>query len=189
MPKILLLSHKSEYFHRLLAYLNAMHVEVTVNEPSPSLSFEGFDGVILSGGSLPKGSYRNVLSWYSSVIPKLDIPVLGICLGLKILGSCYNARIRKLEVDEHGLKNVEFFKEFTLVPGRKRLSVYEDHSFELIGLQYPLENYGSSDLSKVKAIKHVDKPQFAVQFHPEVIDGNEGHEVLDGFIKFCQGNL
>lgn len=188
MLKILLLSHKSEYFHRLHAYLNSMNVNVTVKVPSPSLSFEGFDGVILSGGSLAKDSYKGVLSWYSSVIPKLDIPVLGICLGFKILGACYQARIRRLEVDEHGVKNVEFFRDFALLPGRKRLAVYEDHSFELIGPQYPLENYGDSDQCKVQAIKHVDKPQFAVQFHPEVTEENEGHLVLDGFIQYCKRN-
>ena len=102
------------------------------------------------------------------------------------MGHCYGARTRRLEKEENGVVKVIFNKEYPLVPLRRELTVYETHFYEMISTGEILENYASSNVCKIQATKHKEKLQFAVQFHPEIHEGNEGRIILENFIKLCQ---
>jgi len=105
-------------------------------------------------------------------------------LGLRILGYCYGARIRKIPLAK-GISSIRFQKAYPLAPGIKDLEVYESHKFELVP-PFPdiLENYANNQ-RPVEAIKVRQKMQFAVQFHPEVRNA-QGSAVLDGFLSLCK---
>lgn len=185
LARILIIDHKSEYINQLVHHFESLQVSLEVSAPKSQAFAGGYDGIVLSGGALPQSAYREVLGWYARQLDNLEIPLLGVCLGFKILGYCYGARLRKLELEESGLAVVKFHKPFPLVPDKNQLVVHEDHSFELIGIPEMLENYGSTDRCKIQVVKHKTKPQFGVQFHPEIRKENEGYIVLDNFVKFC----
>jgi len=183
--KLLVLNNKSETLEQLLGFLEDRGLSYHVKTPMEPLSLQNYQGVIISGGVLPGGRYREMLEWYRRLLNSTLLPTLAICLGLRILGYCYGSRMRRLEKAEKGVVTLRFFREFPLTPGRKELTVYEDHDYELLSLLEPLENHASSPTSKIQAVKHKAKPLFGVQFHPEVAAGNEGSIVLENFVKLC----
>ncbi|MFQ5998661.1 MAG: hypothetical protein ACE5KO_05075, partial [Candidatus Bathyarchaeia archaeon] len=158
LTRILIIDHKSDYINQLVHHFESLQVSLDVSAPKSQTFAGSYDGIVLSGGALPQSAYRDVLSWYARQLDDLKIPLLGVCLGFKILGYCYGARIRKLESEESGLAVVKFHKPFPLAPDKGQLVVHEDHSFELIGIPEMLENYGSTDRCKIQAVKHKTKP-------------------------------
>jgi GMP synthase (glutamine-hydrolysing) len=42
-----------------------------------------------------------------------------------------------------------------------------------------------SDNCKIQAVKHVKKPFYGVQFHPEVNDTEHGSQILENFVNLA----
>jgi len=143
----------------------------------------GFDGVIASGGYLSGKTYKTDLSSYGRFLDHLDRPFLGICLGLKILGYCYGARMRKTPTPL-GTHVVRFLREYPLAPGVAECSVYQAHRYELLlPLPEALENY-ATDGSPVQAVKVRGKERYGLQFHPE-LSGSPAREMIQRFVSLC----
>lgn len=134
---------------------------------------------------MPRNKYKELLAWYGNLLSLTNLPILGICLGLKILGYQYGARIRKMSEGENGIVKIFFHKDYPLAPNIRELKVYELHDYELISVGESLENYASSEKCKIQAVKHKIKPHYGVQFHPEVSDNNDGKIVVKNFIEKC----
>jgi GMP synthase-like glutamine amidotransferase len=187
-PRILVMDHRGQSVSELVEYLrprasfDRIHPE-EVRAFGPALA-SGYDGILATGGFLESGSRRRVLDWYGDLLRESEKPFLGICLGMKIVGYCYGARMRKTPPDV-GFREISFQGDFPLAEGVKTLRVYEKHKFELVPpLPRPLRNYASGG-SPVQAVTVDGRPQFAVQFHPEV--GSDATIVLDRFLELCAG--
>lgn len=184
--RILLLDHRGRSVPELVSYLERrVSLErlrpEEVKRRGSSLASE-FDGVVASGGYLPSAAYRGALAWYQELLSGSDRPFLGICLGMKILGCCYGARLRRIE-PVVGVRPLRFESDYPLAPGIRTMEVYENHGYELIPpLINPLTNYASGS-SPVEAVRVEDRDQFAVQFHPEL--GGAQTIILDSFIDVC----
>ncbi len=182
----MVLNNKSETIDKLISCLQNFGANLEIKNPGESIHPENYCGIVISGGFLPGNRYRELLVWYCNLLNMVQQPLLGVCLGLRIMGYCYGARIRKMEAEENGVVTVSFHKEYPLAPKRRELKVYETHLYELISTGRDLENYGSSNLCKIQAVKHKNKPQFGVQFHPEIDkEKNEGWIILENFVKLC----
>ncbi len=186
IDRVLLLNNRSETLRQLLEVLRGCGVEVEVKQPMEEFKPENYLGIIVSGGVIPGGQRQKYLEWYCRFYRTVEVPVLAICLGLRILGYCHASRMRRLHPSELGITKIFFHREYPLAPGRKELLVYENHDFELLSLREPLENYASSNRCSIQAVKHKYKPLFAVQFHPEVAEGNEGPLIIENFVEFCR---
>jgi len=185
--KLLVLDNGSETTDKLAGFLQKKTV-VDVEKPVKPAQTGNYAGIILSGGALPREGYKEILSWYKSFLNSTRVPILGVCLGLRIIGYCHGARIRRMESAEKGVVKLTFHGECTLAPGRRDLEVYEDHDYELVQLPESLENYGSTATCRVQVVKHKLKSLFGVQFHPEVDGGNEGSIILKTFTDLCAKN-
>ena len=181
----MVLDNKSETLDKLINSLKGFKVEVDIKKPGEIFQPNNYCGIVISGGFLPGDRYRELLAWYKVFLESVQRPVLGICLGLRIFGYCYGARIRKMEKEENGIVKIFFHREYPLAPGKKELTVYETHLYELFSTGNHLENYGSSAICKIQAVKHRSKPQYAVQFHPEISENNEGLIILENFVNLC----
>jgi len=187
--RLLVLDQRGQSVSELIEYLHPrtsldrVHPE-DVRRASSSLASE-YDGVLATGGFLKSESRGSVLQWYREFFAETDRPFLGICLGMKILGFCYGARMRRIESDV-GLRVITFEREFPLAPGIRTMAVHENHRYELVPpLPDPLQNYANGG-SPVQAMAVTGRPQFAVQFHPEV--GSTATIVLDSFLELCRNS-
>ena len=117
---------------------------------------------------------------------KLDIPVLGICLGHQALGLCFGAKITRLAKVAHAVSSPitlttqsELFKEFP-----QSFSVMRYHSLQVEGLPNELEALAYSDDGVLMAMRHKNLPYFGVQFHPESYFSEYGLKIFENFLKF-----
>ncbi len=184
--RILILNHRGGSVRSLITCVKTTGADFDLLEPEAvkdSSRAEEYDGVIASGGCLRAGNHRDILRWYSDLLSKLNVPFLGICLGLRILGYCYGARMRKIPLVV-GSYTVRFHREFPLAPTLRECTVYESHRYELIPpLPETLDNY-ASNTSRIQAVKVKAREQYGVQFHPEVGETPAGI-IIKNFTSIC----
>lgn len=183
--RLLLVHSGTKRLDRLVQLVQGQGFEVTVSK-IPVAKPTRYDAVIFAGGIIPAASYREVKIWSREFIGSLTAPFLGICLGHLILGLAYGATYRTLPKIEYGPAPIHFEEEFPLAPRTRELRVWEDHSHELVHLPPKLRNYASSPTTKVQAIKHVEKAQFGVQFHPESEEETGGLVILQNFLRMVR---
>jgi GMP synthase (glutamine-hydrolysing) len=185
MPRLLILNHHGGSVPTLIERVTETGANFVVFEPRDvnRWSAAGFDGVIASGGHLSAETYRRDLAVYSSFLDELKLPFLGICLGLKILGHHYGARMRRIPL-AIGTSVVHFEREYPLAPGVRDCTVYQSHKYELLlPLPYALENY-ASDGSPVQAVKVRGAQRYGLQFHPEMSD-YPARSIVEKFVSLC----
>lgn len=117
---------------------------------------------------------------------RLNVPVLGICLGHQALGLCFGAKIQRLKEVAHAtssqislIAQSEFFREFP-----KDFSVMRYHSLEVVDLPRELEALAYTKDKVLMAMRHKDLPYFGVQFHPESYFSEYGLKIFENFLKF-----
>lgn len=117
---------------------------------------------------------------------RLNVPVLGICLGHQALGLCFGAKIQRLKEVAHAtssqislIAQSEIFREFP-----KDFSVMRYHSLEVVDLPSELEALAYTKDKVLMAIRHKDLPYFGVQFHPESYFSEYGLKIFENFLKF-----
>lgn len=117
---------------------------------------------------------------------RLNVPVLGICLGHQALGLCFGAKIQRLKEVAHAtssqislIAQSELFREFP-----KDFSVMRYHSLEVVDLPSELEALAYTKDKVLMAMKHKDLPYFGVQFHPESYFSEYGLKIFENFLKF-----
>jgi GMP synthase-like glutamine amidotransferase len=185
--RLLVLNHRGVSLSALVERIEEVGVGVEVLEPE---SIDGpiptsYDGFIASGGYLRGDSHRETLRRYSDFFEELERPFLGVCLGMKILGYCYGARIVKV-TPVIGERRVRL-DGFPLCPDLSEFTVHQNHRYELIQpLPKPLQDY-TADPGPVQAVKVKGKDQYAVQFHPEV--GESASVIVRNFVSLCAGRI
>jgi len=126
--------------------------------------------IIICGTSLKDNAFLDDIKYFLW-LRGYNKPVLGICGGMHILGLLYNEKMHKKQ--EIGLTKVEFKKDFF---GMKKIEeVYELHNFYVTSKEY---NIIAESKNCPQAIKHREKPFYAVLFHPEV----RNKELIRNFI-------
>lgn len=117
---------------------------------------------------------------------RLNVPVLGICLGHQALGLCFGAKIQRLKEVAHAtssqislIAQSEIFREFP-----KDFSVMRYHSLEVVDLPRELEALAYTKDKVLMAMRHKDLPYFGVQFHPESYFSEYGLKIFENFLKF-----
>lgn len=185
MTRVLILNHRGVSLAALVELVRSFGVEVDLIEPEMIVGpfpVKGYDGVVASGGYLRSATHRETLQRYSTFFEELDRPYLGVCLGLKILGFCYGARIRKIP-PVVGARRVSL-RDFPLSPGLAEFTVRQNHKYELVPpLPEALENF-TTEGDPVQAVKVMGREQYAVQFHPEVGE-TPARIIVENFIRKC----
>lgn len=111
-----------------------------------------------------------------------NIPILGVCLGSQILGIAAGAKTYKLKYG-HRSQN-----QPCVETGTKRCYITpQNHGYALDADTLPQDwrewFYNNNDRSN-EGIKHISKPFFGAQFHPEASPGPDDTEFLfDMFVR------
>ena len=146
------------------------------------------EGIILSPG--PKRPRDAALCVETVYRFQKRIPILGVCLGHQVLGYCSGATVEKGERPMHGKVTEVHHKGtglFAGLPERFRVTRY--HS--LIVRQDTLpEDYEVDCISEDGAVMGISQKEhmlYGVQFHPEAVLTEYGHELLENFCKIAEG--
>ena len=119
---------------------------------------------------------------------KDEIPIFGICLGHQSIAQAFGGKVVRAKHMMHGKTSIVETKGecpiFNKMPETFRATRY--HS--LIVEQENLPNVivptaYSTDDHEIMAFQIKDRPIYGVQFHPESIMSEFGHEMIGNFLK------
>lgn len=150
------------------------------------------DGVIFQGGDRFYDSDLKCLKY----VYENDIPVLGICLGMQMMGYIFNGEIGKIK--RHYNKNKKYLhkvyidkksKLYTILK-HDNISVNSRHVEKLINTN--LDIIGVDEDDNIEAIEDPHKKFFiGVQWHPEnmYLYDSLAKRLFDYFIDVCRGEV
>ena len=115
-------------------------------------------------------------------------PIFGICLGHQSIAQAFGGEVIRAKNMMHGkTSQVEVDCEtpiFKDLPSEFRATRY--HSLTVNKENLPsniIATSHSKDDDEIMSLQIKDKPIYGVQFHPESIMSEHGHEMLDNFLK------
>ena len=156
------------------------------NQPITLSARAKIQGIILSGG---RGNPYEPLNLTSNFVALLNfnVPVIGFCLGHEIIAVSYRGRIKKLP-EYHNKKEVVTITkpEDPIFEGldKKEVTLVKRHSFHVAEITPSFEVLATSESTPHEIIKHVKKPIYGFQSHPEV-SGEDGMVMVRNFLKIC----
>jgi anthranilate synthase component II len=114
------------------------------------------------------------------------VPVLGVCLGHQCIGQLYGGRVERAERVMHGkTSEVRHRGEGVFAGLPDPLTATRYHSLIVARDSIPdhLEVTAETKDGIVMGLRHRDFPIEGVQFHPESILTDSGHELLRNFLS------
>ena len=113
-------------------------------------------------------------------------PLFGVCLGLQTIGQAYGGDIIRAPEPIHG-KTDQIYHEgqsvFKNVPSPITATRYHSLIIDRDTCPDCLEITAWTNDNLIMGIKHKTLPFHAVQFHPESIETENGHNLLKNFIE------
>ncbi len=120
------------------------------------------------------------------------IPILGVCLGHQCIGQAYGGRIVRVHPVMHGKlsaithNNTGLFKG---LPNGFQATRYHSLVIERASLPECLEVTAQTADGVIMGVSHRSQPVHGVQFHPESIASQYGHELLRNFLLLTGANV
>ena len=114
------------------------------------------------------------------------IPLLGVCLGHQSIGQAFGGRIIKAKTLMHGKTslihhyNIGVFKG---LPNPYTATRYHSLVIERETIPDCLEITAWTDDGEIMGVKHKTLAVEGVQFHPESVLTEHGHDLLNNFLK------
>jgi anthranilate synthase component 2 len=119
---------------------------------------------------------------------KGNTPILGICLGHQSIAQVFGGEVIKAARMMHGktsqVKIDQVTPIYNGIPEEFRATRYHSLTVSQNNLPKSIEvTSHSMDDGEIMSIQVKGKPIYGVQFHPESIMSEYGHEILDNFLK------
>ena len=114
------------------------------------------------------------------------IPILGICLGHQAIGQVFGGKVVRAKVPVHGKTSlIKHDGQGVFINLTNPLLVTRYHSLAIERSSLPpdLIITAESADAEIMGFRHKNLPIESVQFHPEAILTEEGHELLSNAIK------
>jgi len=115
-----------------------------------------------------------------------EIPILGVCLGHQAIGQAFGGRIARARRVMHGkLSRIAHRGEglFRGLPSPLAATRYHSLAIERASLPPCLEVTAESEDGEIMGVRHRELAVEGVQFHPEAILTEKGHELLANFLQ------
>lgn len=145
------------------------------------------EGIILSPG--PKRPQDASLCMEVLQQFQHTIPILGVCLGHQVIGHCMGGVVKKGTAPMHG-KVTPIHHNcsglFTGLPESFRVTRYHSLVIDRDTIPDSFQIDAISDDGAVMGISHRYLPIYGVQFHPEAVLTEYGHELLENFCHIAE---
>ena len=193
--KITIIDNYDSFTYNLVQYLGQLGADVsTIRNDSCSISEilspsfkRAPDRILLSPGPGRPNDAGVSLDLINQVSTMVDpIPIFGVCLGHQTIGQVFGGVVSSAKKIMHG-KVSEISHNgtglFEGIPSPYKVTRY--HSLALLDEKLPksIQVNARTNDREIMAIKIENYPFYGVQFHPEAILTEHGHNILKNFLE------
>jgi anthranilate synthase component 2 len=148
----------------------------------------GPEAIVLSPGPCTPNEAGICLDLITAAAGK--VPILGVCLGHQAVGQALGGNVVRAPVPMHGKVSRIFHGGTDILEGLPSpFSATRYHSLIVDRASLPsvLVPTAWTEDGLLMAMRHRSLPLFGVQFHPESIASQYGHELLANFLRLARG--
>ena len=117
-----------------------------------------------------------------------DLPILGICLGQQSIGQAFGGKVIRAKHIMHG-KVSDIHHDgtglFEALDNPFKATRYHSLSVERESLPDCLAINGWTEDQEIMSLRHKTRPIHGLQFHPESIASENGHALIERFLKIA----
>jgi GMP synthase (glutamine-hydrolysing) len=185
--RILILDFGSQYTQLIARRIRERHVYCEIHPPTLDVeAIRAWDpaGIILSGG--PASVFADGAPDLDPAVAELGVPILGICYGLQLLAHRLGGLVERADGREYGRALLKLESEdplFADLPGGAERTVWMSHGDRVLRLPDGFKILARSESSPFAAVRHVERPIWGLQFHPEVVHTQGGDQMLANFAE------
>ena len=187
---ILVIDNYDSFTYNLVHYVNELGAETAVWR-NDKISVQDAlalnpEGVILSPGPCTPNEAGICLPLLRAAPPEL--PILGVCLGHQSIGQAYGGEVIRAKSLMHG-KTSRIHHDgrglFKDIPSPFTATRYHSLSVRREDLPPELDVTAWTEDGEIMGVQHKSRPVHGVQFHPESIATEYGHELLGNFLDLA----
>jgi anthranilate synthase component 2 len=187
---ILVIDNYDSFTYNLVHYLNELGAETRVVRNDAISVDEALalkpDGVLLSPGPCTPNEAGICLPLLEGAPD--DLPILGVCLGHQAIGQAFGGQVVRARAVMHGKTSQIHHNDKGVFRALKNpFTATRYHSLVVENGQLPpdLEITAWTEDGIIMGVQHRTRPIQGVQFHPESIATECGHELLANFLDLA----
>jgi anthranilate synthase component 2 len=187
---ILVIDNYDSFTYNLVHYLNELGGETLVHRNDALTAAEALalrpEAVLLSPGPCTPNEAGICLELLA--LAPAELPILGVCLGHQSIGQAYGGKVIRASALMHGKTSAITHTGKGVFKGLKSpftATRYHSLSVERSSLPADLEITAWTEDGEIMGVQHRTRPVFGVQFHPESIATECGHELLANFLDIA----
>ena len=187
---ILVIDNYDSFTYNLVHYLNELGAETVVRR-NDALSVQealgmGSEAVLLSPGPCAPDQAGICLPLLRGA--PADLPILGVCLGHQAIGQAYGGDVVRAKEILHGKTSQIHHADkgiFKGLPNPFTATRYHSLAVSRETLPDDLEVTAWTEDGEIMGFQHKTRPVHGVQFHPESIATEGGHQLLANFLELA----
>ena len=187
--KILVVDNYDSFVYNLVQYLAQLGAQCTVvrNDEVEASEASKYDGVLISPGPGTPERAGVSIAMIQYCADK-NIPLFGVCLGHQAIGVAFGATVSRAPELLHGKTskvNHQGGGVLANLPSPFTATRYHSLAVERDTVPPEIEITGSTDSGIVMSMRHTKFPIEGVQFHPESVLTEHGHQMLANWLTQC----
>ena len=189
VARILVIDNYDSFVFNLVQYLAQLGADCTVvrNDEVTADEASKYDGVLISPGpgTPDKAGISIAMIKYCA---EKSIPLFGVCLGHQAIGEAFGATVSRAPELLHGKTSQVIHQGqgvFAKLPSPFTATRYHSLAVERDTVPEVLEITGSTESGVVMSLRHKNLPIEGVQFHPESVLTEHGHQMLANWLVVC----
>jgi anthranilate synthase component II len=190
-PRVVVIDNYDSFVYNLVQYLGELGAEPIVHRHD-AIDLDGLralepDAMLISPGP-GRPEHAGISNDAIRVFGEQGIPVLGVCLGHQCIGALYGAAVVRAPQVMHG-KTSEITHDgtgvFAGLPSPFTATRYHSLIVDQSTIPETLQVTARTADGLVMGLRHRDHPIEGVQFHPEAILTQCGHDLLRNFLSLA----
>ncbi len=189
---LLLIDNYDSFTWNLVHYLGELGAEVKVvrNDALDVQAAMGLrpEGIVLSPGPCTPNEAGICLA-LTLAAAEAGVPLLGVCLGHQTIGQAFGGQVVRCREIVHGKMGTihhEGKGVFAGLPSPFQATRYHSLIVDRESLPASLEVTAQLEDGTIMGLRHRDRPVEGVQFHPESIASQHGHQLLKNFLSLAR---
>lgn len=187
---ILLIDNYDSFTYNLVHYFGELGAEIEVHRNDAITVDEVLkkapEAIVLSPGPCDPDKAGICLELVKRAAGKT--PIFGVCLGHQTIGQVFGGKVIRAPLCMHGKMSKISHEGKGVFEGlSQNFEATRYHSLTLDPACIPdcLEVTARSDDGVIMGIQHRELPIYGVQFHPESIASEHGHDILANFMTLA----